>query len=545
MSIVSLYWNTVRYMKPSQVYYRVRKTLGMECSIGCEIKPISVGNEKLTLIAQMEKLDFDPVFLARFPVEELMQDHVCFLHQSRKFSWDEPWCFPDETPLWNFNLHYFEYLFPLVEAYRRTGNRMYYEKIKTCVEGWIKNNPRSARGNGWAPYTVALRLTNWLSCFSYLYETVREDKVFYDRFINALYEQYVYLSGHLEKDLLGNHYFEDLKALILCALFFQDEKVLSRVLLEFKKQCNEQILPDGMHFELSPMYHKIIFEGMLRVAAALRAANVPDLEIEKHLQPMLDAAYSMEYGLERLPLFNDCGNNVAKSLEALCEEAKNKFHLLPVFKKQFPNAGYYILEENDVRVIVDAGEIGPQYLAGHVHCDALSFEVFFKGKPVLVNCGTYAYQDALRPFFRSTLAHNTVRVDRREQSSCWGTFRTAKRQRCRCLEFSGNLLKAEMTDQANRKVIRTVELRGSKLTVCDHSRSNQLLEAAVHVVPCARLFELEDSVQIEGIGTMTFSGERKREQMPYAPEYGAKKDCAAWIVSEKGSLSFSLTIASI
>ena len=52
-----------------------------------------------------------------------------------------------------------------------------------------------------------------------------------------MHEQYRYLSAHLEKDLLGNHYFEDLKALVLCALFFDDRPVLKRALALLKEQC--------------------------------------------------------------------------------------------------------------------------------------------------------------------------------------------------------------------------------------------------------------------------------------------------------------------
>ena len=61
-------------------------------------------------------------------------------------------------------------------------------------------------------------------------------------------------------------------------------------------ECKEEILPDGMHFELSPMYHKLIFEGVIRVAVALKAKGYEDQEIEKYLQPMLDAAWSLEEG---------------------------------------------------------------------------------------------------------------------------------------------------------------------------------------------------------------------------------------------------------
>ena len=34
---LGLYANTVKSMKPSQVYYRIRKMLQLDCSIGCKV----------------------------------------------------------------------------------------------------------------------------------------------------------------------------------------------------------------------------------------------------------------------------------------------------------------------------------------------------------------------------------------------------------------------------------------------------------------------------------------------------------------------------
>ena len=158
------------------------------------------------------------------------------------------------------------------------------------------------------------------------------------------------MSCHLEKDILGNHYFEDLKTLILCSLFFNNIPVLNASLKAFRKECKEEILSDGMHFELSLMYHKLILEGMIRVAVALRERGKPDAEIEHYLQPMLDVAWSFEEGLERVPLFNDSGNNVAKSLQALVTAGKKQFGIQPVYKAKFENSGFW-MQVNRVRHI--------------------------------------------------------------------------------------------------------------------------------------------------------------------------------------------------
>ena len=65
------------------------------------------------------------------------------------------------------------------------------------------------------------------------------------------------------------------------------------------------------------------------------------------LQPMLDVAWSLEEGLDRIPLFNDAGNNVAKSLQALVSACKEHFGITPEYKSRFIDSGFYIFKQND------------------------------------------------------------------------------------------------------------------------------------------------------------------------------------------------------
>lgn len=500
---LGLYINTIRFMKVSQVYYRIRKMFGLKCSIGCKVsnnwnavKPIKTATE----------LDYDPVFLARFSADEFVNNKITFLHSSKTFCWNEKWHFSDRSPLWNFNLHYFEFLFSLIDAYRKTNNKKYLDKTIEAIHGWINQNPKSNGGEGWSPYTIALRLTNWLS----YYATVQMDlnDSFREAFLKSMHEQYEYLSTHLEKDILGNHYFEDLKTLTLCALFFDDEQVLTHTLRIFKAECKEQILGDGMHFELSPMYHKLVFEGVIRVAVALKAKGKEDKELEAYIKPMLNVAWSLEEGLERIPLFNDCGNNVAKSLQGLVKACKIHFNIKPKYCSQFKESGFYIFKQGNYKLIVDAGQPGPAYIPGHAHCDAMSYELFRNGSPILVNCGTYAYQCDKRDYFRSTAAHNTVMIDGVEQSQCWGTFRLAKRSITKVLDVTDNSIKMEMRDQNRNVICRNILIKRNKLIVIDKARGKKLI-SYIHMIGAR-----------ENIRT---SNKIKNGIKPYAIDYGEEK----------------------
>jgi len=506
LSKISLYYHTIRSLKKSQVFNRLRIFFGLGCTLG--VSP----SKNITSIQMLESpktLDFDPAFLARFPVKELMENKITILHNSKDFDWRSRWEITDKSALWNFNLHYFEFLFPLVKVWKNTSEKRYLNKTIEMICGWIDNNPKGSYP-GWASYTIALRIVTWISYYGYVAEALSED--FRKKFLFSLHDQYLYLSTHLEKDILGNHYFENLKSLVFAALFFKDSAVVDKALMDFKDECKEEILTDGMHFELSPMYHKIIFEGMLRIAAALRGVGQPDKDIESYLQSMLDVAYSFEKGLDRVPLFNDGGNNVAKSLEALVATAEMYFGLKPNFKDRFEASGFYIFNMNSDgktwKLIVDAGQPGPKYIPGHAHCDTMSYELFCDGTPVVVNCGTYAYQCKERSFFRSTAAHNTVMVNGKEQSQCWGAFRVAKRSYTKVNSVTENSITMEMTDAYGQRCKRTIKIRPDQIEVTDESPGAKL-DAYVHIAA---------PIKLDG------SGDKEVSEQPYAPDYGLKQN---------------------
>ena len=534
MGKIDMYYHTVKNMKPSQVMNRLRIKLGKGCPLGVTPSNNSTNIQK---VESPESLDFDPVFIARFPVAELMEDTITILHSSKKMDWKSTWEFADKSALWNFNLHYFEYLFPLVKAWKDSGEKKYLDKTVEMITGWIDGNPMGS-SPAWASYTTALRIVTWVSWYGYVSDGLDGD--FRQKFLSSLHDQFSYLSTHLEKDILGNHYFEDLKSLVLAAIFFNDETVFNKALADFKTECNEEILSDGMHFELSPMYHKIIFEGVLRVAIALRGAGKKDTEIEDYLQPMLDVAYSFEDGLERVPLFNDGGNNVAKSLEALVKTAE-ELGYKPVFKGQLKSSGFYIFQKNvegkKWKLVVDAGQPGPKYIPGHAHCDAMSFELFCDGKPIVVNCGTYAYQCKERTFFRSTAAHNTVMVEGTEQSQCWGAFRLAKRSKVRIIDANDHYIYMEMTDQ-NGEIIKRQITFSDNLIITDKNDGKRI-DAYLHFLEKP---EGENGVLIsDGLKIYCDGVESVGvNKQPYAIDYGENKDCYAIHLSGVSTISVQI-----
>lgn len=85
-------------------------------------------------------------------------------------------------------------------------------------------------------------------------------------------------------------------------------------------------------------------------------------------------------------------------------------------------------------LLFDAGDLGPHHCPGHGHADALSFELWSYGQPLLVDPGTYQYVEGKwRDYFRSTAAHNTLTVDGQDQSEFGGPFRVGHMAQARLI----------------------------------------------------------------------------------------------------------------
>lgn len=470
LSKIGQYANTVRHLRRSQIGYRLLRKLGGKTPLkwGHTPKPLVSGAD-ISRIVPMPEIDFDPAFLARFNADELLSGILTLLHVRQEVGWGDIWKSSPQTPLWCYNMHYQEYLLPLGKRYLDTGDRRFLDKAKEFVLAWIDGNPIEAGGVGWDSYPISMRIVVWLAFFSELRAQLEPDSRFVDALNSSLAEQFVHLSQHLEKDLQANHYFENLKALVLLSVYFDDEETLTLAFQQFDKQVGEQVLPEGAHYELSPMYHKVILEGSLRVLQCLKSRGRRAPILESRLSGMCDFVYSMERGTGRTPLFNDSGDNVAKSSEALLSCARDRFGIVPQYRAAFQEAGYYLIEREChghlVKIIFDTGAACPPYAMGHTHCDALSFECFVDGDPVIVNCGTYSYQDDLRDWFRSTEASSTVKANSSEQSQCWGEFRVANYGHSISSECGESVVRASFRDYSGNEVERSIAIDQDRLIV--------------------------------------------------------------------------------
>jgi uncharacterized heparinase superfamily protein len=392
-----------------------------------------------------------PVTLAKIPAETRVAQRAGVSLIPRpcncNFGWRDGWTFTfigtertfpvkqldwhptDVSRLWRYNLHYFDYLL---------NDECPVDVRDVLLDDWIVANPPGTR-DAWEPFPTSLRIVNWID---YLLRTamIRPMKA---GWLRSLFEQASCLERNVEYHILANHVFKNGVALLFAGVFFEGrdaKRWLKLGIRILESEIDEQFLPDGGHFERSPMYHAIVTQDVLDVINLLRSMPSAPPGLMAVFKDKARAALAFLDGILHpdgdIPLFNDSAIGIALHpavLRAYAERVVGAEALPPLRNEDlcvhaFSETGFYACRHGGDHLIVDCGPIGPNYQPGHAHCDTLSFELSIDGERLIVDSGVSGYEDdPLRAYIRSTAAHNTVRVNGIEQSEVWGTFRVGRR----------------------------------------------------------------------------------------------------------------------
>lgn len=318
--------------------------------------------------------------------------------------WDDQ----DQPLLWRFTLHYFEWL-PHLVILGDEGRAAARDLVGRWLDRFERFHPVA-----WHPYPLSLRLFSWLAHAPWL--TAGADSAFTARFHAALHRMAHHLTRVWERDVSGNHLIKNLKAQAAAAVCLPGcEAMLDPALAALDKELARQILADGCHYERSPSYHLQVLEDLRELAALL--PSVPDA-LQRTITAMEPALAFFRHGDKGLALFNDGTVDCNRPSSAG-----------PV-PQALPKAGYWRLTAGPAMALIDCGPVCPDDLPAHAHADTLSFEFSVGPDRVVVNSGTFAYQDPLwRNVFRGTPAHSTVTVDDGDSAEVYGVFRLGRRPR--------------------------------------------------------------------------------------------------------------------
>jgi uncharacterized heparinase superfamily protein len=356
-----------------------------------------------------------------------------------------------------------QWLIPLGQAYLLDGDDRYAAESARILDDWIAANPYGGSVN-WAvtmePSLRILVLTWMFHVFAA--SEAWSDHDFRLRFLRALFLHGDFVARNLERsDVNGNHYTANAAGLVLAGLFFDEGSRPTawaeqgwQILLE---ELPRQVTPDGVDFEASIAYHRLVTELFLlpalyrdrlgldvprwywdRLALMARfsfAATRPD-----GTTPLIgdhDDARALPLGSQSLGDHRYLAGVLAawgedQLRDAVAGPQSEAAWLLgadavaslpehpPVAagSAAFADAGFYVMRGPQTHVFVDAGPVGLAGRGGHGHNDCLSFEAWLDGVLLVTDSGCYVYTASAewRNLMRATAAHNTPMVDGAEQN---------------------------------------------------------------------------------------------------------------------------------
>ena len=515
-------FHTLKYLRPRQLFYQAYYRITSKVS----------GNRSYHEAPDPAKLDWQSPIQARMG---WFQDNSFeFLNQTRQFQ-NIDWNFDGYGKLWTYNLNYFDYL---------NQPNMTREEGLGLIHDFMQKE--EGLKDALEPYPISLRGINWIKFLSRHGITDPE--------INTcLYSHYQRLYGNLEYHLMGNHLLENGFSLLFAGVFFKDEKFLKRASKIIEVELKEQILADGAHFELSPMYHQIILHRLLDGINLLRL-NEPGSEglltlLQSRASAMLGWLESVTFSDGNVPMVNDSAFGIAPGSRELFTYATE----LGITWKaaRLKESGYRKWANGLYECFMDLGDIGPDYIPGHAHADTFNFELYVKGHPFIVDLGTSTYEkDEKRQQERGTASHNTVLVNHADQSEVWGGFRVARRAKIIERDEGENRFGAAHDGYKRMGVIhqRTFFFEDTVFHIEDTLKGNAASSAALfHFHPAIKdLLVHDDGIRSEKMGVvMKFDGdsiELDKSEYAYATGFNTSETGIVVRVSFNRKLFSSIVI---
>lgn len=352
-----------------------------------------------------------------------------------------------------------QWLLPAAQAYLLTGEERYAAAAREVLEQWMAANPVGNTVNWGIAMEPAMRILVWTWLFrAFARARAWEDVQFRGRFLCCLYQHGAFVARYLERaDVNGNHFTADCVALVVAGAFFGQatREWLLGAWEDLEREIGRQLLADGVDFEASAAYHRLVAELFLlagvfaehaglkmsaqyreRLAAAARfAVAYRKSDGSAPLWGDADDARALPLGTAPLSDHGHLIASIAKVLDhpellALArggwEEVLWLFGSVPpALPLEAPPApgcaafdcgGAYVLRAGRAHVFIDCGPVGLAGRGGHGHNDILSFEADLDGSAVVSDAGCYVYTASFedRNRFRATAAHNTAQIDEEE-----------------------------------------------------------------------------------------------------------------------------------
>ena len=339
------------------------------------------------------------------------------------------------------------------QNYKITRDYEYYKKFKKTLLSWIRENPILIGVNWQCTMEVAVRATNWIIACELFTKEIKKEQDFENEISKSLQQHALYIDWFTE-NIKNNHDISNYAGLLLLSLSLGQHPKSGhwkdKAIKGLEDTMQKQVFDDGVSYEYSTSYHRLVLEFFAISAIACRYNGIKlSNDYYKKLFRMFEftAAYVNAAGMEpqindndsgRFIVFNDTKEGDHSYLLSLGEHIYNYSFIsqcknpqtaltfwLPCIKRiqgmhnemrntaesiAFDKSGFYVLKNRDSNLMVNCNNIDDHSLLLHKHFDLGSFALSHKDKMIIIDPGTYTYTRSLtkRNYFRNIRSHNTV-----------------------------------------------------------------------------------------------------------------------------------------
>jgi uncharacterized heparinase superfamily protein len=341
-----------------------------------------------------------------------------------------------------------------------------------------------------APEVTARRILNWI------YAGQRFGAL--DALFASLADQVEHVRANLAP--ARNHRTLELYALLVAGLAFPALELAELAIGQLDRNLAADFHPDGVHREASTHYHAIALRSFVGTRDNARRHGI---ELPPGYHERLARAQAFLAHCTRpdgtIPALSDADTGAYRALLDATPQERNV---------SFPYGGYHVQrsgwDAGARYLIFDCGPLGD---GGHGHYDLLSFEAHADGRPLVLDPGRGSYSEAppnLRRWFRGTAAHNTVTVDRLDQTPYSRGRPLGPTAQGRLLERTGTTLAGEARspqyDAVHRRRITFVDERSWVIEDALEGEREHRYDLRFHLPPGGNVdlrIEGADSIETE------------------------------------------------
>ena len=343
-----------------------------------------------------------------------------------------------------------KYVFLVGLSYWITGDERYCKSLTRFIRRWKDFSPLANYSSPYNGMEAALKVINLSWCDFFLKQSkgygVDDQKILIELLIQ--HTDYIYKNYDISiYGLESNHSLSCTIGLLYASFLFPDYEMSNRWrrfgMRTLKRALKKQFSRDGMNFESSSHYHRYTFElliflmgvfyrndfqcertikeSIIKIGRALtflkhKNGYISRLGDNDGGKFLYDLGTVQEFNsLNYLKYFSE--GKTTQDIESLLFSSVPELKgFLKEEQKRSKIGGYVGYKGHDISLIIAANEIGTNGKGNHQHNDFLSFELFTKNVPFIVDKWSYCYHGDKfsRNEDRTTFYHNNMQVDERE-----------------------------------------------------------------------------------------------------------------------------------